>query len=328
VLLEGDERAALLVEGFGRGRGGVVHFVLMYRRLDRLPRQAQQLVLLPLGQGKRRLLGSAMRRVLHESHRAITHHAALVAGRVAGIGVVQDLRVRGSQAFRRDHGGDDGISSAGFPNLRREVARHAQVVPLLDGLQRLVVDLDGVGVRVVVRKIAAGDDQGVGARNQFGQRQTQRAAGFITLVADDDGHQLKLPEHALQEGKLVFQRVLRLAGAGAVAHVGKLDERAQLHQFRREVPVHRNLAQGSGVSRAVVDRGETKSLVVRRCDHHHPVEFPALQQSVGIRRHLSGVLVAGVRRDQGDHVGERGRRRLGQETVDHGGERLWVGGVE
>ena len=108
----------------------------------------------------------------------------------------------------------------------------------------------------------------------------------------------------------------------------ELDELAHAGELGGERPVHGDLAQRRGVGSAVVHRGETESLVVRRRDDHHAVELPAFEQGIGVGGHLAGVLVAGVRRDQRHHAGERRRRGLGQETVHHFRKFGGVGRIE
>ena len=58
------------------------------------------------------------------------------------------------------------------------------------------------------------------------EREAQRAAGFIALVADDDGHELELAEHALEEGELIFESVLGLVASGRVSQPREPDELA------------------------------------------------------------------------------------------------------
>ena len=108
----------------------------------------------------------------------------------------------------------------------------------------------------------------------------------------------------------------------------ELDELAHAGQFGGERPVHGDLAQGRGVGGAIVHRREAERLVVRRGDDHYPVELTAFEQGIGVGGHLSGILIAGVRRDQGHYAGERRRRGLGQETIHHLPELGGVGRIE
>ena len=98
---------------------------------------------------------------LQQQDRGVSHHARVVAGGIAGVGVLQQLRLVGSHALGGDHGRHDRRSAAGFPNARRKVARHAEVVPVLERVQGLVVDSHGLVVGVIVRQVGAGDDEGV-----------------------------------------------------------------------------------------------------------------------------------------------------------------------
>jgi len=321
VLLESDERAALLLQGLEpHGWRVLVLLVISDGSFHGLAGEFEQLVFLPRTERERRFGGRAARRGFHESHGAVTHHVGFVAGRhIAGVGIVQHLGLRGAQPLGSDHGGYDRISAAGLPDVHTgvEVAGHAEVVPLLDGLQGLVVYLHGLVIGMEVREVGTDDDQGVGALDQLGQGQPQRAAGFITLVAYDDGHKLELAQHALEEGELIFESVFRLVAGGRVSQARELDELAHGGQLGGERPVHRDLAQRGRVGCAIVDRREAERLVVRRRDDHHPVELSAFEQGVGVGGHLPGVLVAGVRRDQGHDAGERRWRGLRQEAIHH-----------
>jgi len=191
-----------------------------------------------------------------------------------------------------------------------------------------VVYLHGLGIGMVVREVGTGDDQGVGALHQLGERQAQRAAGFIALISYDDGHKLELSEHALEKRELIFQSVFRLVGRGRVPKPRKLDELAHGGQLGGERPVHRDLAQRCRVGSAVEHRRETESFVMRWRDDHHAVELTAFEQGIGVRGHLPGVLVAGVGRDQCHHVGKWRRRGLREEAVHHFPKYVGVGRIE
>jgi len=330
ILLEGDERAALLRQRLEPHRRVFELLVIAHGAFHGFAGDLEQLVFLAGAERERLLGGGSARRSFKESHGAVAHDAGLVAGRIAGIRIVQHLGLRGSKPLGSDHGGDDGISAAGFPDVdaRFEVARHAEVVPLLDGLQGLVVDFDGLGIGMVVGEVGTGDDESVGAGDQLGQRQPQRAAGFIALVADDDGHELERAEHALEEGELIFESVFGLVGRGRVSGAGELDELAHAGELGGERPVHGDLAQRGGVGSAVVHGRETERFVVRRRDDHHAVELAAFEQGIGVGGHLAGVLVTGVRRDQGHDVGDRSGRGLGQETIHHFRKLGGIGRIE
>jgi len=160
-----DERSPLVGQRLALGRRGVVSLPVANGGFHRLAGDPHQLVLLGLAQREVLLAGGAIGRGFQQGHGAVTHHAALIAGGVAAVGVLQQPGFGGSQPFGGHHGGDDGTSAAGFPYAQIEVARHAQVVPLPDGRQGLMIGLDRLFVGVVMRKVATGDDQGVRARD-------------------------------------------------------------------------------------------------------------------------------------------------------------------
>jgi len=163
VQMKRDERSPLVSQRLALGRRGVVNLAVVNGGLHGFAGDLHQLVLFGLAQREGFLAGGAIGRALQQGHGAVTHHAALIAGRVAGVGVVEHPCLGSAQPFGGHHGGDDGTSAAGFPHAEIEVARHAEVVPLPDGRQGLMIGLDRLFVGVVVRKIATGDDQGVRA---------------------------------------------------------------------------------------------------------------------------------------------------------------------
>jgi len=100
------------------------------------------------------------------------------------------------------------------------------------------------------------------------------------LIAHDHRHKLELPDRTLEEGQLDFQRMLRVVRRRRVPDPGKLDRRVHLGELCRKGLVHRNLAEWGRVRRAVIHRGKAERFVMRRRNHYHAVEFPALQQGV------------------------------------------------
>src|ERR1019366_6240232 len=67
---------------------------------------------------------------------------------------------------------------------------------------------------------------------------------------------------------------------------------------------------------------------MRGCNHHHAVEFAALQQSIGVRGHWTRIHVARVRRHQRHHILQRRRGRFRKEVVEHLPEFLRIGWIE
>jgi len=122
----------------------------------------------------------------------------MVSRDVAGVGVFEHSGLIRSHSFRGNHGCDDGRAAAGLPDALLEVLRHAEVVPLLERVQRLMVDLHRFIVGVIVRQIGTGDDQRVLSMNQFCQGHAQGAAVFVALVSHDDRQKRKISQHTLQ----------------------------------------------------------------------------------------------------------------------------------
>jgi len=121
------------------------------------------------------------------------------------------LRVVRAQPVRGNHGCDDGPAATWtVPEVPLEVLREGQVIPILDGLQDLVVHPLRVGVSVVMGEIRADQDERVRALDRFGECDPQRAAVVVADVAHHDGHHLELPQHALQERQLVLEGVLAI----------------------------------------------------------------------------------------------------------------------
>jgi len=221
----------------------------------------------------------------------------VVARGVAGVGVFQNSGLIRSHSFRGNHGCDDGRAAAGFPDARLEISRHAEVVPLLERVQRFVVDLHRVIVGVIVRQIGTGDDQRVSTMNQLRQGHTQSAAVLVALVSHDDGHEREISQHALQPRQLHFERVFGALLRRSVSAARELDGRAHFHQLRGKRFIHAHLAERRGIGVAIVNRSEIKIFVMRRRDHHHPRKLAALQRGVGVGRHWARVLITRMRRD-------------------------------
>jgi len=340
MLLEGDERAAGFLqarEAAGTQHG---HLAIAHGGLHRSPRNLHQGILLTAGQGELRALLGVRRTFPRDRHRAITHHAGLVAGGVAGVGVLQNLRVGCAQTLGGDHGRDDGASTARFPGRNAalphgKVARQAEIVPIGDGLKRLMVDMVRVVVRVVVREVGTHQDERLGARlgrlrqQRLGQRPPQSAFQVVILVAHNDGHQLEIAQRALEPGQLHFQRVLGILGLFRVASIGDLEGGAQFCQLGAKVLVDRNITQRGRIGVAIVNRGEREINIVRwRYDHHTGV-FPSLELGEARCRHRAREHVTGMRADQRHQRPWNLRHSIvRQKTINHLGEFFGVGGVE
>jgi len=276
VLIDGNERPALPPERLRAARGGFVLLPRADRSFHRLPGNLEKRTLLRAGERERRILGLCAGG-LDQSHGAVAHHPAVVAGDVAGVGVMQHLGLIGAQPLGGDHRGNNGPAAASLPNSQIQVARQIEVIVLPDGIQRLVVQALSFVVGMVVGKIGAGHDQGVRALDQFRQRHAQGAAAIVVLVSHDNRHKLERPEQPLQEGQLHLYGVLRMVRRRRMAHPRKLDRGAGLGEFSGEVLVDGNLAERSRVSVAIVHGREIEGLVMRGRNHHHAVELAALQ---------------------------------------------------
>ena len=153
VLGQGDERPALLRQRLQAAGGTLVGLSRAHRGLHRRTRDLEQRVLLPRAQGKRRLGAPGGAGSLHQGHGAISHHAAVVPGDVAGVGVVEELGLRRAQPLGGNHGGHDGSSAACLPDAQIQVARQVEVIVLFHGFQRFVVEFLRLIVGVIVREV-------------------------------------------------------------------------------------------------------------------------------------------------------------------------------
>jgi len=95
---------------------------------------------------------------VEESHGTVADDAAVVAGDVAGVRVFEDFGLIGTETLGGDHGGDDGASAASFPNATFKILREAEVIPIRDGFQGLVVHLGSFVVGVEMREIRTGNN--------------------------------------------------------------------------------------------------------------------------------------------------------------------------
>ena len=238
------------------------------------------------------------------------------------------MRLRGAEPLGSDHGGHDRRAAAGLPDAALEVLGHAEVVPILDGAQSLVVQLHGVVVGMEVGEIGAGYDERVAALDFASQREAELAAGLVALIAHDDGDQLEVADGALEERKLVFEGVLAAVTRDHVAARGELN-RVAAHDLLAEGLVDGHGSERRLVGFAVEDGDEGEAIHVRRRDDHDAVVVPALHEGVAVGSDCAREVVAGVRRDQGlDGAFERRGRGVGDQIVHRFGEDFGVGWVE
>jgi len=158
----------------------------------------------------------------------------------------------GAQTLGGDHGGHDRTSAARLPDPPLQIPREVEVIVLSDGLQRLMVQALRLVVGVIVGEVGTGHDQGIGSRDQFGQRHAEGAAGLVALIAHDDRHQLELSDHALQERQLDLQSMLRVVRGRRMAQSRKPDQRAHLGEFCGEGPIDGDLAERGRVGGTVI----------------------------------------------------------------------------
>jgi len=255
----------------------------------------------------------------------------VVTGYIAGIRVLEDFGLVGSQPLGRHHGGHNGTSATSLPNARLEVLGQTEVIPLRDGLQDLLVEFRGFVVSVVMREIGAGHDERACSRplERFGEREPKGTLRFIVLLTHHDGNQLEVTQHALQKRELHLQGVLALLLGWNVATAGKLDERVQLGQLGGELLVHRDISERRGIGIAVVNRNEREALEMRGRNHHYPLELSAFEQRVTVCSHFAGIDVARVRRNQRHQVPRKWRYRgLRQIVIQHAPEFVGLRGIE
>jgi len=213
VLLQGHEGATRITERFRLIVGYGQDLLLPHRDFHGLAGNSQQLLFFGGGEGELRVLVAVLLVLLlivsRDRQGSVTDHAALVSRNVARIGVFEESRVMGAQVLRCNHGCDDGPAAARtVPEVPLEVLGESQVIPILDGLQDLVVHPLCVIVSVVMGQIGADQDERVGALYGFGESDPQGAAVVVTDVAHHDGHHLELSQHALKERQLILESVL------------------------------------------------------------------------------------------------------------------------
>ena len=180
-----------------------------------------------------------------------------------------------------------------------------------------------------MREIGTGDDERVGVADQLGERNAERAAGLVALIAHDDGNQFELAKRSLQEWELDFQGMFGLLARAFVPAARQMDRTALSCQFRSESLVHGDFAQRRDVGVAVIHRGEGKGVVVRRSDDHHALKLAVLERGVTEGRHASGIWISGVGSDQRNQRVIGGRHlRLGEEPIHHVLQFVGIGGIE
>ncbi|MGA2905742.1 MAG: fused MFS/spermidine synthase [Candidatus Korobacteraceae bacterium] len=308
LLLQGHKSAALLVERAAGTVGDLVRLSRAHCLVDRLARQGEQLIFVA-GAQRERLLCTLLFLAFQQQDRAVSHNAGVVASGVARVGILQQLNLVSSHALGSDHRRHDGRSATGFPDAHRKIARHTEVVPLLQRGQRFMVLCNCLIVSVVVRQIRAGKDESVAAVNHLGQRYAQSAAALVALVAHDNGHELEAAQHTLQPGQFDFDRMLGPLRSGYMAAAGELDARVHLGQLLRECLVHDDVAERRRISVTVKHRSKVEGLVVRGRDHDHARILSSPQRGVGVGCDGSGVRISGMRRDDSNNrVGDLRRR--------------------
>jgi len=283
ILSQSYERSALLRERLHPAGRALVSLALAHRGFNRLACDLEQRIFLRLSERKWRLIALGRAGGLHQSNRAVADHAAMIAGDIAGISVMKDSGLVGSQPLSGDHGGYDRSSAARLPNPQIQIAGQVEVIVLADGLQRLMIDSHRFVVRVIVREVGAGHNESVGSGDQLSQRHAERAAGIVTLISHNHRDKLELADHPLQKRQLVLDGVLRAFRGRRMSRPRKLDRWAHLREFRGESPVHRNLAERGRIGISVIHGRVIEGFVMRGCNHHHAVVFAALQECVRVR---------------------------------------------
>jgi len=180
-----------------------------------------------------------------------------------------------------------------------------------------------------MREIGTGHDESVCAFDQFGERKAEGALYFVVLIAHDDGNELEITEHSLQEGELDFESVFALLLGRGVAATGELDERICFGEFGGEFLVHRDIAERGGIGIAVVNRNEGEGLEMRGSNHDHAIKLFAFEERVAVSSHFGGVDVARVGGNDSHQVSwklwDGGLREI---VVYHAAEFVWRCGIE
>jgi len=170
-----------------------------------------------------------------------------------------------------------------------------------DGVGRELVDLLGGGIRQVMRKVGADEDQGFRSAPEDIEHFAHFLRGGIT---HHQRQQLELRQQDLQKRQLHFQRVLLCMGVPAHSHLRQADDLPR----RGRIDFYR--AQRRVKHLSVRQRQTAESHPVRRTEQHHAADLPAdrNEQRIGTGGHRTGVNVAGMRCNQ--RLGTQ-RRRIG-----------------
>ncbi len=142
-------------------------------------------------------------------------------------------------------------------------------------------------------------------------------------LTDDDRHEGELLESHLEEGNLDLHAVLSVVGLGNGAEERVPAERGD------ELEVERDLPEGSRVVRRVRNAGRVLQRdAVSRSQNDDATVSPSLDLTNPVGGRLSGVSVARMGQDEGEHVfGRLGvgiRARPDQELLELGGQLLAI----
>ena len=199
---------------------------------------------------------------LAKGHGRVADHAGTVARRIAGVARIEQLR-REAAAERDLQQSVD----------RRRTARLRAVQPgraAQDRFERCRIGPPGFRIRQIVRQVRTHDDECLLAAPDPIQRLRHLVDG---RVADEQGHQRELVEHALQERQLHFERVLLGMRECAAVDVRQSLECRQcgrverhLAQRRRE-PVSAGCRQAShGDAMGRTDQYDAGNVIRMRCE--------------------------------------------------------------
>ena len=263
---------------------------------------------------------------------AVAHHAVRLADRkVAGVRVAHHAPPCGAERTGGHHGRHHRRFAAracrevGHASRRRRGhGPDAVRVEAGDRFERPAIGRDRVLPGRVVGQVGTGDDQRPATRQQAAERSAEPADHVGVVAGHDRRHDRRRRKQALRERDLHLERVF----TGVHRRVGHA-VRVFFDQRGRERLVHFRDAERrpEAAAREDADAAESGAGVVRAEDHDGVVLVRGrLAPRVG--GDLSGVHVAGVRRD--DRDGRLAPRRHGvlEDRVERRVQRASVGGVE
>ncbi|MNM83910.1 hypothetical protein D3C81_959810 [compost metagenome] len=248
-----------------------------------------------------------------KAERGIADHPRVVAGGVAGVAQVEQVRgqlaAAGAEQQRIDAGGATGL-------LVIEIGVQAQYV-----IGAIRVGQPGVAVIQIVRQVGTHHDQRLRpAPEDIQQPGNQRRLDHPEGQRDD----AKILQHRLQERQLHLQRMLGAVGAIIDQHTGHLRQRGD------GLDVHFHLAErrveGLGGRQRHALEGHAMTGPEQHDTAHHLAQRRELR--VAMRGDRPGIDIARMGHDQRLRRHARGNGGALQHLVQLRGELLGIGGIE